>query len=645
MHSLIFHRAIVAALLLPIPLLAQTRAPVSEQDYYAEFPVVLSAARLPQRQQDVPAAMTVIDRDMIRMSGARDVADLLRLVPGFRASQSFEAYSPQGGYHTNMTDFSNHIQVMVDGRSVYSPLVLGSTGSGLQTVALDDIERIEVLRGSNSASYGARAFLGTINIVTRDTADTLGAFASVARGDNNIQDTLVRLGWGDERARFRLSADRRSDRGLEGSSGPVQVDRFNLRADLHPSVSDTLEFRLGQSNNEAGVGFASEVGNLPRYRLITTSYAQLDWRRQISANQELQLQASSTQEALRDNFLHGTYGILVDTGARASSDTLMLQHTVVASPALRLVWGGELRNERLVSQAAFGSSADFVNVFRRLFTNAEWRLHEQLLLNLGGLWESNSIDTDRFAPRAMLNWQVAKGHTLRYGVTSAYRPPSLFEKYSNVWYSVPGVGLVATHLSTGNVSAERINSREIGYLGEFSHKAVSVDVRLFEEEVRDFIRTEQSALMPPGQPINAVDFTNQSNFSIRGAEYQLSWKPWTRGRLIFSQAYVDTGWNNQGALPTLPNVTTSLMAMQRLPHQFELSLMYNQLERANYPGLNQIAPAMSRTDLRLAKRMRWGDHRAELSLVLQNLGPAYQDYVADFYFRRQAYLMLRVEPK
>jgi len=69
------------------------------------------------------------------------------------------------------------------------------------------------------------------------------------------------------------------------------------------------------------------------------------------------------------------------------------------------------------------------------------------------------------------------------------------------------------------------------------------------------------------------------------------------------------------------------------------------LERPNYPGLNQIAPAMSRTDLRLAKRMRWGDHRAELSLVLQNLGPAYQDYVADFYFRRQAYLMLRVEPK
>ena len=137
---------------------AETPEPASEKDYLADVPIVLSVSRLPQRLSEVPGAVTIIDRQMIRMSGARDVADLLRFVPGFRVSNSFESNTPQGSYHTNLSDYSNHMQVMVDGRSVYSSYLQGSTGPGLQTVALDDIERIEVYRGSNSAAYGARVF-------------------------------------------------------------------------------------------------------------------------------------------------------------------------------------------------------------------------------------------------------------------------------------------------------------------------------------------------------------------------------------------------------------------------------------------------------------------------------------------------------
>ena len=158
---------------------AQLPEPLSEKDFFTEMPIVLSVSRLPQRLDDTPGAVTLLDRDMIRLSGARDVADLLRLVPGFQTSTSFETGAPLVSYHGGFDSYSARIQVLVDGRSTYSPYLFGGVGPGLQAVALEDIERIEVLRGSNSAAYGARAMLGVINIVTRHTLDTQGAQASL----------------------------------------------------------------------------------------------------------------------------------------------------------------------------------------------------------------------------------------------------------------------------------------------------------------------------------------------------------------------------------------------------------------------------------------------------------------------------------
>ena len=260
---------------------AQAPGPVSEKEYLEDMPIVLSVARLPQRIDETPGSVTVLDRQMIRMSGARDVVDLLRLVPGFQVSNSFEGGAPQASYHNKLEIFSSRMQVMVDGRSVYSPYLLGSIGPGLQTVAIEDIERIEVLRGSNSAAYGARAFLGMINIITRDTVATQGVQSQIAMGDNGIMDTGVRLGGGDERISYRLGLDQRYDKGLSGSSGPDRVNRISFRADLHPGGADRVELRAGQTVIDANVGFAGQEGNAPRTAVTDTSYFQLDWQRNL----------------------------------------------------------------------------------------------------------------------------------------------------------------------------------------------------------------------------------------------------------------------------------------------------------------------------------------------------------------------------
>lgn len=623
---------------------AQDSAHGSEKDFLDEVPIVLSVSRLPQRLDEAPGSVTILDRRMIRMSGARDVVDLLRFVPGFRVSNAFESNTPQGSYHTDLGDYSNHLQVMVDGRSVYSPFLQGSTGPGLQTVALEDIERIEVHRGSNSATYGGRAFLGIINIITRETVDTLGVQANLASGDNGIQDSLLRLGWGDERATFRLGADRRADLGLLGASGPARVNRLNFRADLHPGAADSVEFRAGQTVIDAGVGYAGEVGNAARTRSIDTSYVQLDWRRNLGTDEDLAVQLSHTQESTRDNFLYTPIaGYVLSFGGKASNQNLSVQHTLRWGSDLRWVWGGELRREAVASRPIYNTDDEFVTDFARLFGNAEWRLRRHLVFNAGGLLERSNIGGTNFSPRLMLNWRFAEGQTLRYGLSQAFRPPSTYEKYSNVRYTLNGAPLDATYVARGGVVSERVQTRELGYLGDFPQLGLNLDVRVFEEDARGFVSGVTYSLPGSGNGNEATDFVNSDNFNIHGIEYQLKWRPWQGGELILGQSFVDSGQQVSRDLRALPYASTSLMFMQRLPAEVDLSLMYHQVDPSYYPGRAARAPAMSRTDLRLAKQLRFGNKRGEVSFVVQNLGPAYQDFVPDFYFRRQAFVMLRLD--
>jgi iron complex outermembrane receptor protein len=627
---------------------AQQLAQISEKDFLAEMPIVLSVSRLPQRLDETPGAVTILDRQMIRQSGARDVADLLRFVPGFQVSSSFESNSPQGSYHAKLGDYSNRVQVMVDGRSVYSPFLWGSTGPGLQTVALEDIERIEVLRGSNSAAYGARAFLGTINIVTRDTVDTMGVAASVGTGDNGIQDTLVRLGWGDDSARFRLSADRRADMGLSGSSGPDRVNRVNLRTDLRTSSTDQIELRAGQSVSVASVGFDVDPGggNGVRDRSIATTYLQADWRRNLGTDEDLAFQFSHMEEAIRDQVPYAFLpSILIDWGGRAASDTLSLQHTLRLGTDLKWVWGGEVRRERIVSRALYDTDSEFITDFHRLFGNAEWHLNQNWVLNAGGMFENNSVGDDGFFPRAMLNWHFAPGHTLRYGLSKAQRPPATFENFGHVVYrdpTLPPEG-VTTYQSRPGLASEEVLAREIGYLGDFPSLGISVDVRIFDEALSNLIKERQD-----GAGIKY--YVNAEGSNIHGVEYQLRWRPWSGAHLSLGQIFVDNSQLN----PIAPGSSqaasrdvfssTSLMFTQRLDHGVNFSLMYSQSDSVpEFPGASVTAPAMSRTDVRVAKQLRLGSKRGEVSFVVQNLGPAYQDFLPDFYFRRQAYVMLRLE--
>jgi iron complex outermembrane recepter protein len=632
---------------------AQSAAIASEHDFLQDMPVVLSVSRLPQRLDEAPGAVTVLDRAMIRRSGARDVADLLLLVPGFQTSTAFDSDAPQASYHGGFTNFSGRIQVLVDGRSAYSPYLFGSVAPGLQSVAINDIERIEVLRGSNSAAYGARAFLGVINIVTRDPVDTLGVRAQVAHGENGVRDVQASVGWAMAAGHARLGVDQRGDDGLSGAYGKNTVSRVNLRANLRATPVDELQLRVGALGIDAGTGFAGDVGRPQRMRQMGNNFLQLDWQRNLAQDADLALSFSHMDETYQDSFSYALPApfspLLIDSSGRARSDTVSAQHTLRMNPALRWVYGLELRQEQVVSAPLYATDTPQKIDFARLFGNAEWHLGHDLLLNVGGLVERNSRSGESFSPRVMLNWLAVPGHTLRAGVSRAYRPPSTFEMAGNVRYVANGVLLQVNTLATGGARPESVLARELGYLGEFKDAGLSLDVRVFDERIVGFIR-EQAYALPAGSQliVNVAgqaltnDFVNLEDFSIHGLEYQLKWHPMAGAQLMLNQAYTQSDARYRPTAAAAPQSATTLMWTHRIPAGLDFSLIHHERSPAKLQATTQEF-AMSRTDLRLGLPLQWGKSRGEVALVMQNLGAPYRDFDHPFEFRRRAFVTLQMD--
>ncbi len=615
---------------------AQASTVTSELDYLGDMPIVLSVSRLPQRLDETPGAVTVLDRDMIRLSGARDVADLMRLVPGFQSNSSFERIAPQASYHGAFTSYSNLLQVLVDGRSVYSPYFVGSTEAGLQTVALEDIERIEVLRGSNSAAYGARAMLGVINIVTRHTADTLGVAVGVGNGQNGLRDARGSLGWGQPNASFRLGVDRRGDDGLAGANGHNEINRFNFRADLRPNAQDEMGLRFGGKKISAGKGGDPDrPDDLMRDQAYDSGYVQLDWRRILGPDEDLALHFSKGQETYEERFPPVIFGVCcwsVDVSGRSFSEAVSIQHTFRKNSALRVVWGGEWRREQVSSAGLYNTDALFTTNFSRLFGNIEWRLHPELILNAGALAEKVSLMEDTLAPRVMLNWQFNEGQTLRAGTSHAFRPPSTFEKFANYRYYLNGVLQGNPVLSSGRALTERVVSRELGYLGAFPRAKLSVDARLFHEKVSDLIILSQK------------DYKNTPSFDIAGLEYQLKWQPWAGGQLVLNQTLIANNALDVDHAVAAPRLSNSFAFFQKLNAGLNLTLMHQNSSLAALPGYNSTGQTTTtRTDVRLSAPLNFGTQKGEVALVVQNLGAPYADFSPRFQFERRAFITLRVD--
>lgn len=614
---------------------AEKNATLSEDAYLDEMPVVLSVSRLSQRMDEAPAAVTVIDRQMIKDSGAWDLSEVMRLVPGmYVAYHSAPDYAADStvSYHGMTNAYAQRMQVLVDGRSVYSPLFGGMLWSDIP-LAMDDIERIEVNRGPNSASYGANSFLGVINIITRHSGETQGKFVSLATG-RSWDETVARYGGQEGDLAYRLTAGVRNDRGeTSRMANPLttqsrwdenllddkKIHLLTFRADYRVNPVDELEVQLGYNGGDRQEG--SPGGNVIAVNKRADNHFELvKWRRALMNNGELSVQFYHATESSFASTLNITNGKTGNADVIANRYDLEIQHTFSPSESTRTVWGGSVRYDKTYAPVWLGGDTQPTPFhLSRLFGNLEWRARHDLIFNAGAMSENNSVSGTDVTPRVAVNWHLTPEHTLRLGRSTATRTPTTYE-----------LRLAKPYFDAGTIHnklrPERIDSTEIGYLGSFP--GLKLDFRLFRDKISDLIAENASSV--------THDNLNSGRAVVKGFETQFKWDIGKQTRVIYSLSHTLVASNNEDGMSytnSAPTNSQSMMLTHSFTPSWRASLMGYQNGETHSPGTdsgpNPIpAPVYyintsRRWDTRVAYSFRSGTTNGELALVVQNLADAH----------------------
>lgn len=629
--------------------------PLSEDAFFGELPLVLTVTRLAQPQSETPAAITVIDRDLIRASGARRVADLFWLVPGFQVGYDHGATATVT-YHGLSDEFARRMQVLIDGRSVYDPVFGGVFWLGLP-LALADIERIEVIRGPNAVSYGSNAFLGTINITTRHASREPHSRAEVAIGEHDIRDGSASYAWSSARGHSRLTAAYQQDDGFDDLPDSSRVRLFNYRGDYRLSARDTLELQLGGNGTTHGEGHTGAPLDGPRDADVTNHFQLARWRRALAPDNELGVQLYRTywknEEAyVTDPVAAGALGVIqvpVNFDGTQERTDVEVQQVVRPSGAWRYVWGGGLRLDRARSRTGFAMDDTVDNRVYRLFGNVEWRARTDTIVNAGAMWEKDGISGAELLPRIALNHHLSPQQTLRVAASRATRTPAMIEEHGDVRFATQGMLLNQTIAARGGLQAEIMKSYELGYLGQWRDKTFSVDARLFRDRMHDLI----TELVVPAADLDgsAFDYRNEGRADITGAELQLHYRVTPATRLIANvasmrakvsglsaQAHFDAARHER----SVPDYTASLLAMHRWNDRWDGSISYHRVAAMEWLGSGGHMDDYGRIDVRVARELRLGRARGHLAMTIQNLGNDTASFHPENVFDRRAFVTLTV---
>lgn len=624
----------------------------AELAYFGELPTVLTVSRLIQPAAEAPGSVTVIDRAMIRASGARDLFDLMRLVPGFQVTPPAQE-SPRVTYHGLGEEYPPRVQVLIDGRSQYSPFYYGGVNWSILPVALEDIERIEVIRGSNSAAYGSNAFLGVINIITQHASQSHGGVVSISSGNQGTRDKLARWGGGGNGVDYRITYNSREDQGLNDVPDDRKASLLDLRADIRLSPTDELRLGLGDMRSDVQQGYAGRLSNPLRYMVQDHAYLQLGWQRAVSAEEEMSIRYFRTEDKAFDDHIEyeGPWAVRVDYGGKSTRDDLEFQHTLSPAKDTRLVWGLGHRRDKIWAPQKFNTDSWLDRNVSRLFGNIEWRPYAGWIANLGGTIERDSISGTTFAPRLNINRHLAPGHTVRLGVSRSYRSPSFLDSKGDWRFSaVDGTLLDRYVLSDPNVASEKIVSRELGYVAELKPWSMSLDLRAFWESIPNRIMFQPRELpsppceltAPPGIPCGAADYAvNAQRVRIRGLEYQVRWQPHPDTRLLFNQSFVYLDAENlpiatiedpdilaqhqRQAQLSAPTHSAGIMLMQKLPWNLDLSVSAYAVGGMKWTR-NSYIDAYHRVDWRLARNLRFAGQKGEIAYTVQAANSPHGEY-------------------
>jgi iron complex outermembrane recepter protein len=457
---------------------------------------VTSVSRRAEPLGQTAAAVTVITGEDIRRSGATSIPEALRLVPGLEVAR-FNAGSWAISSRGFNSTAANKLLVMIDGRTVYSPLFSGTFWE-IQDMPLDDIARIEVVRGPGATLWGANAVNGIINIITKSAHQTKGTvFIATGGGAEDLAAGTLRAGaalgvdtsyrvFGKYFYRDQLKFANGAD-----ANDSMRLGRTGFRLDSTHGSDDFMV--TGDFYNSNG-----DLANTPLSARVLGGSMLGRWNRTISNRSQLQLQTSYERMDRRIPGQSDFHQKIFDIDLQ---DQIMLGlHNVV--------WGAGYRwnhDDTIPTPVLLFSPQDRTYPVTSAFVQDEMSLRgNQVKLSLGSKFEHNDFSGFEAQPSARISWAIKPEHFVWGAVTRAVRTPTRFD--SDIRFGPPFLQFVGNP----DFKAENVLTYEVGY--RTGARRFSYDISTFFN-VYDNLRS----LELQGGPTTLVEFNNL-NAHTYGAE-------------------------------------------------------------------------------------------------------------------------------
>jgi iron complex outermembrane receptor protein len=639
--------ALAAGILVASGALAQDEEELEVEFFFAPAETVSSVVKHDQPLQLSPSAVTVLTREDIEASGARNLPELLRVVPNLDTrlvKPMWYAVGLRGD--TNIV--SDNMLLIVDERDVTIE-VFGSPFWSILPFSLDDVERVEVIRGPGSALYGANAFSGVIHVITKEPEEAPRLHASARAGEFGAGEVGASGAQSFGPFSVGVSAGMEREDLFTGRDQVAKdVVRGRLRGDYRFGPSDRLVLDLG--------GFTV---NGPLYTNI--GEARVHHGNYVYAQGALHWDTLDIHAAFSRFKIDADFGLVLEYGdielarlsrTEATEDKLTLKaNHGLEGYSNHLTYGADLTLVRYAADIMLDPSVwdqrlglflqDEVNLGELLgaWTGDEWPV---TILTAGLRFDVSKLSLWALSPRASLVVEPLPAHTIRLGYAHAFQKPTFFESQMDVHLEdVSGIGFDHLDASNPDLENETVDSLELGYRGAFLRERLVVNLDmaynryrntiLFDYDLNTMTYIEIGPVRIPNLNGPGFEFLNNpeavDGFSL---EAQTAWRPTPASRVFISAAFRQE-FDASGGAETQKRPVWQLTSGIDWTSWFGLSCslrsFFTTSRRSVYrgpggalePNMEVILPAVWLLNARLAWRLRAAPGRVDIGLEMFNL--------------------------
>ncbi len=594
---------------------------------------VTTASKKPEQVWRTPAAIYVVTQEDIRRSGATSIAEALRLIPGVQVSRINEDHWAVAirGF---ADQFSKSMLVLIDGRSLYTPLFAGVYWALQDGIMLEDVEHIEVIRGPGGTIWGSNAVNGVINIITKNAKDTHGGLASAGGGSVDHAISGFRYGSGNGKDFDYRVYGKGFSRGAEYDPGGASYDEWRLgqvgfRTDWIASGRDRLTIQgdmyKGGVGESVGVGSFSPPTQLIEDQAVAVSGGNLlaHWQRDLRQGSDIQVQA----------YYDRTYTLAPHYGETRNTFDIDFIHHLTLPWRQNFIWGSGVR----LSPSEFVQTVptlDFVphdianNVYSGFLQDEIAITPNKFSLTAGSKLEHNNYTGFEIEPSLRALWTISSQQTFWAAVTRAVRTPSRIEEdfqLTDFALANPLAYLVVD--GNHQLKSESLIGFEVGYRTLLTPK-LYVDIAIFHNKHDDLISlgaptlTVDTTPAPPHFTIS-VPYVNGLKGNSDGFEIAPDWKLTSWWQLKATYSYLNLHVESEPGVVdgagyvtsdegSSPHNQVTCESQFNLPRKFEFDQTFRYVSTLQAQAVNSYSTADT--------RFSWFSPRqVEFSVVGQNL--------------------------